>query len=161
MTQASDHPLPHYRPCVGAFIINAQGKVFVAQRADTEVAAWQLPQGGIDPGESPLDAIWREVHEEIGLTQTSLSLLREHPQWLHYNLPMDLQKKMWAGQYKGQAQKWFYFQFNGDEAEIDLSGPPVEFINWQWANPEDLPTLTIDFKRDVCTEVVRYFQQEL
>ncbi len=140
-----------YRQNVGAVLFNAQGQVFVARRADQAheaLAAWQLPQGGIDDGEDPRQAILRELHEEIGTADADI--LAEHPDWLHYDLPPDLRARVWGGRYRGQRQRWFALRFRGTDADIRLDGHAhPEFDAWRWATLSELPTLAVPFKRPI------------
>ena len=156
----------HYRPCVGIMLLNAEGLVFVGQRKPKRVAdavgaahLWQMPQGGIDPGEDPYKAALRELAEETNIT--SVSKLAEAPEWYSYDLPVDTTKKAWRGRYQGQRQKWFALRFTGDESEINVTAPSggfkPEFEAWRWARMETLPELIIPFKRDVYERVVKAF----
>lgn len=156
---------PSYRPCVGVALFNAQGRVFVGRRraesGPEHVAglyAWQMPQGGIDPGEDPRAAAVRELYEETNVS--SISFLGEAPDWYSYDLPLDVAGKAWKGRYRGQTQKWFAFRFEGPEAEIDIASPAghkPEFDEWRWERLERLPELIIPFKRPVYEKVVAAF----
>ena len=158
----------HYRPCVGIAVFNAQGLVFIGRRrarrgggdAAQQGYEWQMPQGGIDPGEAPGAAALRELREETGIT--SVSLLAEAPDWLSYDLPVDLTKRAWKGRYKGQTQKWFAFRFTGDEREVAIDPPGAaqkpEFDAWRWERMERLPELVIPFKRQVYESVAATFR---
>ena len=155
-------PLP-FRPCVGIMLVNAGNQVFVGRRVKeagpehvSDDHAWQMPQGGIDEGEAPLQAALRELREETNVT--SVSLIAEAPDWLSYELPEDVAKQAWKGRYRGQTQKWFAFRFEGDESEIDIlnpaGAPHPEFEAWRWEHPARLPALVIPFKRQVYEQVV-------
>ena len=158
---------PSYRPCVGIVLINPQGLVFVgrrkARRGPDFVAAeheWQMPQGGIDEGESPYDAALRELREETSVS--SVSFLAEAPDWLSYDLPSDITKKNWRGRYRGQKQKWFALKFTGADSEIDIDTPDggghkAEFDAWRWERLERLPELIVPFKREVYQAVCAEF----
>jgi len=119
-----------------------------------------MPQGGIDKGEAPLDAARRELWEETGIT--SAQLLAEAPQWIRYDLPDEMIGKALKGKWRGQKQRWFAFDYGGDESEINISHPPegapVEFDAWRWADMEELPELIVPFKRSTYVEVVRVFR---
>ena len=142
-----------YRPNVGAVLFNPKGLVFVARRADTPDAegpagGWQLPQGGIDPGEDPRTAVLRELAEEIGTGKAEI--IGEHPDWLLYDLPDDLIGVALGGQYRGQRQRWFALRFTGQDTDIRLDlDPHPEFDAWRWAPLADLPGLAVAFKRPI------------
>jgi putative (di)nucleoside polyphosphate hydrolase len=148
-------PLPDYRPCVGVFLLNPAKQVFVGQRLDTP-GAWQMPQGGIDPGEAPAVAARREMLEEIGTDRAEL--LRESQVWRAYDLPADVAGRLWGGRYRGQTQRWVAFRFTGTDADIRLEGPHPEFSTWRWVEPERLVELIVPFKRDVYLSVVAEFR---
>jgi putative (di)nucleoside polyphosphate hydrolase len=146
-----------YRPCVGIVLFNARGEVFVAQRLDNPGPAWQMPQGGIDDGEEPLIAARREMLEEIGTNRASL--LAESRGWLHYDLPIDLVPKIWKGRFRGQRQKWFAFQFDGDDRDINIETDTPEFSAWRWVDFDTVPDLIVPFKRRIYQDVVAEFRQ--
>lgn len=148
-----------YRPCVGIMLLNNMGKVFVAQRIDTRTEAWQMPQGGIDEGEDPVCAAMRELEEEIGTNKAAL--IAESTDWLYYDLPRDLQGKLWEGRYKGQRQKWFLYRFLGEDHDINLETAHPEFLNWRWANINELQDLAISFKRHIYEKIIQEFQEFL
>ena len=156
-----------YRPCVGLMILNAEGLVWIGRRiaeGDSEMAGrdqlWQMPQGGIDKGEAPIEAARREIFEETGME--SLKLVAEAPDWIVYDLPADRIGITWKGKYRGQTQKWFAFRFHGDEREIRINPPPggheAEFDQWAWRRMQDLPGLIVPFKRKVYDQVVATFR---
>ncbi len=154
-----------YRTCVGVMLINPKGLVFIGRRAggiehvdDTHV--WQMPQGGVDPGEDPYEAALRELYEETNVR--SVRLLAEAPEWYSYDLPAVVAGRAWKGRYRGQTQKWFAFRFEGEDAEIDIARPAggrhrPEFDEWRWERLERLPDLIIPFKRPVYEKVVEAF----
>ena len=146
-----------YRPAVGIMLLNHDGRVFVGRRIDMPagLAAWQMPQGGIDPGETPRNAALRELKEEVGTDRAQI--VAELSAWLNYDLPAELQKKLWKGRYRGQAQKWFALRFIGEDSEIDLETEVPEFRNWRWSEPEKLIELIVPFKRDVYRRVLSEF----
>ncbi|MDC0476444.1 RNA pyrophosphohydrolase [Alphaproteobacteria bacterium] len=144
-----------YRPCVGIFLLNNDGLVFAGRRIDSRAEAWQLPQGGIDAGESPLQACMREMREEIG-TNTA-ELLSQHDDWLYYDIPLPLADRLWQGRYKGQKQKWMALHFTGDDSDINIATEEPEFCEWKWLSPHDLVDLAVPFKRDVYQNVLAAF----
>ncbi|MDN3566710.1 RNA pyrophosphohydrolase [Paeniroseomonas aquatica] len=150
-----------YRDNVGAVLFNPAGQVLVARRADlpnAEGAAggWQLPQGGMDPGEDPSVAVFREMEEEIGTARAEI--IGEHPDWLTYDLPPELLGKALGGRYRGQRQKWFALRFLGTDADIRLDlDPHPEFDAWRWAPLQALPGLAVPFKLAIYTVLARDF----
>jgi putative (di)nucleoside polyphosphate hydrolase len=144
-----------YRPGVGVMLVNHAGLVFVGQRYDSVVEAWQMPQGGIDKGEDPYAAALRELHEETGVRPNLTDLIAETPDWLTYDLPDELRGRIWGGKYRGQRQKWFALRFTGVDSDIDLNahGDP-EFKAWKWASLETLADLIVPFKRDLYAALV-------
>ena len=169
MPKPSDRPkreeMP-YRDCVGTAVFNAEGLVFVGRRmpdgsADrTEVnAPWQMPQGGIDKGETPIEAAWRELFEETSIR--AAELVAEAPEWIYYDLPDEALGIALKGKYRGQRQRWFAFRFTGKDSDIDVTnpgdGPPAEFDKWRWEKLETLPDLIVPFKREAYLKVVDAF----
>lgn len=150
-----------YRPCVGVMLLNGSGKVFVGQRLDTTLEAWQMPQGGIDPGEQPLETALRELGEETGIRPQHVSLIAEAPQEFRYDLPPELIGKVWKGRYRGQVQRWFLFRFLGSDNDIRIDTQHPEFRAWKWADPADLPTIIVPFKRTLYREVLGAFSTHL
>ena len=158
MTDPADLP---YRPCVGVMLLNRTGQVFVGQRLDTTLEAWQMPQGGIDPGEEPLTTAIRELGEETGIAPDNVELIAEAPGECRYDLPPELIGKVWKGRYRGQIQRWFLFRFTGTDADIRIATAQPEFRAWRWADPKDLPALIVPFKRDLYREVLAAFSAHL
>ena len=153
-----------YRPCVGLMVLNREGRVFIGRRLDgpehvDEVHVWQMPQGGVDPGEDTYRAALRELREETSIS--SVVLLAESSDWFAYDLPPDLIGRAWKGRYRGQKQKWYALRFTGSEDEIDVEHPAggheAEFIAWRWEAMENLPDLVVPFKRPVYERVIAEF----
>jgi putative (di)nucleoside polyphosphate hydrolase len=154
-----------YRPNVGVVVVNRDGEAFIGHRKRKrgdevlDERAWQMPQGGIDEGEAPLEAARRELWEETSIR--SVELVAELPEWLEYDLPVEARKR-WGGRYRGQAQKWFLFRFVGEESEIDVLRPAdgaheAEFDDWRWERFELLPDVVVPFKRKVYEAVAKAF----
>jgi putative (di)nucleoside polyphosphate hydrolase len=150
-----------YRPCAGIMLLNAQGKVFVGQRIDTTLEAWQMPQGGIDDGEDAETAAIRELGEETGIAPDKVALVAVAPQELYYDLPEDMIGKVWKGKYRGQVQRWFLYRFLGDDADIDITTKHQEFRAWSWIDPADLPGVIVPFKRELYQQVLAAFADHL
>ena len=144
-----------YRRGVGIALIDARGRVLVAQRLDTKEFAWQMPQGGIDKGETPREAAVRELHEEIGTDKARIIAVTRT--WLHYDLPTDLQSRVWKGKYRGQEQKWFLMKFLGTDADINIATAHPEFSAWKWLPFAQLPRVIVGFKRDIYKQVLDAF----
>ncbi len=156
------HPAKGYRPCVGIALFSRKGGVFLGKRATKGMMpaySWQMPQGGIDPGEAALAAAYRELYEETGIR--SIERLGEVRGWLHYDLPTDV--AAWRGRYRGQAQRWFAFRFTGDDSEINVLTPPdghsAEFAEWRWAALSEAAELVVPFKRGVYEHVAGAFEE--
>ncbi|MDX1974847.1 MAG: RNA pyrophosphohydrolase [Rickettsiales bacterium] len=148
------HQLP-YRKGVGIMLLNQQGLVFVARRIDTISEAWQMPQGGIDEGETPLQAAFRELQEETGTTKAIM--LSESREWMTYDLPEHLIPVIWNGRYRGQEQKWFAFRFDGSDADINIDTEHPEFCEWKWVPIHSLPDVIVPFKRALYQALVDEF----
>ena len=132
---------------VGVIVLNNENKVFVGKRKDNPVDRWQMPQGGIDIGESYLSAMKRELYEETSIK--SIEILKEINGFFEYELPKNLVGIIWKGKFRGQKQKWFITRFLGEEKEINLNTKQPEFIDWKWIEPKKLPDVIVDFKKDL------------
>jgi len=150
-----------YRDAAGIMLLNARDKVFVAQRIDTTAEAWQMPQGGLDPGEEPSAAALRELEEETGVPARLVDIIAEAAEPLYYDLPDDLVGKVWKGKYRGQKQHWFLCRFHGEDSDVDLQTEHPEFHAWRWAEPAELPKLIVPFKRELYEQVLAAFADHL
>ncbi|MBS0480253.1 MAG: RNA pyrophosphohydrolase [Proteobacteria bacterium] len=150
-----------YRPCAGVMLLNHEGRAFAGQRLDTTMEAWQMPQGGIDPGENAADAALRELGEEIGVAPDKVELIAEAPGEFFYDLPDDLIGKVWKGRWRGQRQKWFLYSFLGEDTDINLATAHPEFMSWRWVDPQQLPKLIVPFKRKLYEDVIAAFSAHL
>ena len=150
-----------YRPCAGIMLVNRDGRVFFGQRLDATVEAWQMPQGGIDPGEEPLGAAMRELGEETGIAPDKVELVEAPDRAFTYDLPPELIGKVWKGKWRGQTQRWFLFRFLGEDGDIDIATAHPEFRAWRWIDPDDLPRLIVPFKRELYEAVLAAFRPRL
>lgn len=150
-----------YRPCAGVMLVNADHKVFVGQRRDNQTQAWQMPQGGIDPGEDPREAALRELWEETGVTADLVRIEAETDGWVPYDLPHDLVPHLWKGRYRGQEQKWFLMRFQGSDADVNIATPEPEFSDWRWLPQNELVANIVPFKREVYARVLKEFEGHL
>lgn len=156
--KAEDLP---YRPCAGVMLLNADGNVFVGARIDSKLGAWQMPQGGIDKGEDPRAAAYRELEEETGVARRLTEFLAEAPHELTYDLPEELIGKVWGGRFRGQRQKWFLLRFTGEDSDVNIATDHPEFHSWQWAAPADLPDLIVPFKSELYRQLLAEFAEYL
>ena len=132
---------------VGIIVLNNKNKVFVARRIDNPKNFWQMPQGGVDKGESLLEAAYRELEEETNIT--NVKLIKEIEGTLTYELPAHLLGKIWKGKYKGQKQKWFLMRFLGLDSDINIKTENPEFVEWKWINLEEITNVVVNFKLHV------------
>ena len=149
---SSANTLP-YRPCAGILLVNRNDQVFVGERLD-RARAWQMPQGGIDDGETPEQAALRELEEEIGVSPSDVEVLGRTKDWVLYDLPDQLKGKMWGGKYAGQKQIWFKMRLLADDSVISIETAHPEFGRWKWSKPADVIEEIVDFKRDVYKTVL-------
>lgn len=145
-----------YRPSVGLMILNEKLEVFVGRRVDSKSEAWQMPQGGIDDGEHPKEAVLREMKEEIGTNNAQI--IAETQQWYHYELPFYLISKLWNGRYRGQRQKWFLLKYLGNDSDINIHSTHMEFIDWKWVKIEELTQIIVPFKKNLYISVIEEFR---
>jgi putative (di)nucleoside polyphosphate hydrolase len=167
MPHSPNPPELPYRACVGIMVLNRGGGVFIGRRRNgpehvDATHAWQMPQGGVDPGEESWQAALRELHEETNIR--SVERLGEIADWLTYDIPSDIIGDAWGGKYRGQTQKWYAMRFVGDEREIDVAHPggghhKPEFTDWRWEPMQNLPALVVPFKRNVYEQVVAAFSR--
>jgi putative (di)nucleoside polyphosphate hydrolase len=146
-----------YRPAVGVMLINREKKVFVAQRLDSSLEAWQMPQGGLDEGEAPEAGALRELGEETGIPPSLVEIAARHPVELYYDLPDDLLGKIWKGRWRGQRQTWFLACFLGRDEDVDIETEEPEFRAWKWARPAELPAMIVPFKKQLYEDVLAAF----
>jgi len=148
-----------YRPCAGIVLFNHNNEVFVGERIDTP-GAWQMPQGGIDPGEEIEQAAFRELREEIGTDKADI--IRIADRTICYDLPDEMVARLWNASYRGQEQTWIAMRFTGEESDIFLeSHDPPEFSDWKWVHLKETLDLIVPFKRGVYEEVITMFSDLL
>jgi putative (di)nucleoside polyphosphate hydrolase len=150
-----------YRPAVGLMLLNAEDKVFVGQRLDSTLEAWQMPQGGTDPGEDSRDAALRELEEETGIRRALVEIIATASRQLDYDLPADLIGKLWKGRYRGQRQTWYLARFLGRDEDVNIATHEPEFRAWRWIDARELPRLIVPFKRELYAAVLEEFADYL
>ena len=150
-----------YRPAVGVMLLNREGKVFVGQRMDSTLEAWQMPQGGLDEGEDAEQGAFRELEEETGIPRSKVEIIARCPVELTYDLPDDLVGKLWKGRWRGQRQIWFLCRFTGTDEDVRLDAHQQEFRAWKWADPADLPAMIVPFKKKLYEDVLAAFAEWL
>ena len=146
-----------YRPCVGLMIVNRHGFIFTGQRLGYSSEAWQMPQGGIEEGEEPLVAAYRELNEETSISKCKVELLAISNNWHSYDLPEELIPKLWNGLFKGQTQKWFLMRFLGKDTDINLATDTPEFSSWRWSSRQQLIECIVPFKKELYVSVTNEF----
>jgi putative (di)nucleoside polyphosphate hydrolase len=150
-----------YRRGVGVMLLNHEGKVFVGARIDNTDEAWQMPQGGMDEGEEPWATALRELEEETGIAPQLVERTAESPERMKYDLPPELQGKLWGGKWRGQDQDWFLARFLGTDADVNIQTEHPEFRDWRWVEPRQLPDLIVPFKRELYRRLLREFAEHL
>jgi len=155
MSKVNPENLP-YRPAVGMMLLNRDGLIFVGKRIDQTQEAWQMPQGGIDDGEDPKAAALRELEEEIGTRKAEV--IREHPDWLLYDLPPHLVGVAWEGRYRGQRLKWLALRLLGKDSGINIHTAHAEFSEWRWMKSSDVLRYVVPFKREVYAAALSAFK---
>jgi len=146
-----------YRPAAGIMLLNADNKVWVGQRIDNVAEAWQMPQGGLDPGEDPQAGALRELEEETGISRDMVEIIACASKTFDYDLPPELVAKLWKGRYRGQRQTWYLMRFTGKDEDITLDTPHPEFRAWKWAEPGHLPDMIVPFKQQLYRDVLKEF----
>lgn len=157
MNSLSSKPDHLYRSGVGIVVLNKDKKIFVGKRIDNHSDAWQMPQGGLDAGESEDGAMLRELKEETGIKD--VEIIAKSQSHHYYNLPYKLQKKFWGGKYIGQKQKWYLVQFLGNNDLINIQTEVPEFSDWKWVTKEEITSIIVSFKKDLYTDIIKEFNQ--
>lgn len=147
-----------YRPCAGIMLVNRDRHVFVGQRIDNVVEAWQMPQGGIDDGEDAETAAVRELQEETGIAPHLAKIEARSRTEHYYDLPDELIGRIWRGKWRGQRQIWFLARFVGEDADVNIATPHQEFRAWKWVQPKLLPELIVPFKKQLYENVLAEFE---
>ena len=150
-----------YRRGVGVMLLNGEGLVWVGRRIDNRDEAWQMPQGGLDPGEEPWTGALRELEEETGIPPHLVEKIADHPQQLRYDIPEAIASKLWGGKWRGQIQDWYLVRFLGDDDAVDIATAHPEFSHWKWVAPDLLPELIVPFKRDMYRAILDGFRDWL
>jgi putative (di)nucleoside polyphosphate hydrolase len=146
-----------YRPAVAVMLVNDRRQVWVGQRLDNALDAWQMPQGGLDPGEEPLEGAYRELEEETGIGRNLVALVAQAKEELLYDLPEDLIGKVWKKRWRGQRQTWFLMRFLGTDEQVNIQTAEPEFRAWKWAEAAELPAMIVPFKKKLYEDVLETF----
>jgi putative (di)nucleoside polyphosphate hydrolase len=152
---AKRRPAKAYRPGVGVMLLNERNEIFIGRRIDIMQDAWQMPQGGIDRGETPRRAALRELKEEIGIDR--VEVIAESNRWFYYDVPDEFAQKAWRGRWRGQRQKWFVMLLKGPDTDINLATEHPEFNAWRWASLAELSALAVSFKQQIYLDVLGEF----
>ena len=152
----SENKLP-MRTGVGIIVLNKNNHVFVGKRKDNPVDKWQMPQGGVNDNEDLINAVRRELYEETSIK--NIKILKEIQNMYQYELPKNLVGIIWRGKFRGQRQKWFITKFLGKDDEINLDTQHPEFIDWKWIDPQDLPDVIVDFKKELYLNLLKEINQ--
>ena len=152
----ANHQLP-MRTGVGIIVLNNNNQVFVGKRKDNPGDKWQMPQGGVDKGEDFITAMRRELIEETSIK--NIKILKEIKNMYQYELPNNLIGIIWRGKFRGQRQKWFITKFLGKDNEINLDTQHPEFIDWKWIDPNDLPEVIVEFKKELYLNLLKEINQ--
>jgi putative (di)nucleoside polyphosphate hydrolase len=150
-----------YRPAVGVMLLNRERRVWVGQRLDSTLEAWQMPQGGLDPGEDALEGALRELEEETGIRRDLVEIVMRAKEELTYDLPDDLIGKVWKQNWRGQRQTWFLARFLGEDSDVRIDTPDPEFRAWKWADSAELPALIVPFKKKLYADLLEIFAEWL
>ena len=159
--ESQEKPDYLYRSGVGIMLINRDKHIFVGKRIDNHSDAWQMPQGGLDVGETEDEAMFRELKEETGILDGSVKVLQKSKLYYYYNLPYKLQKKFWGGKYLGQKQRWYLLEFVDDDSAINVKTEDPEFSHWKWIARQDIVDVIVPFKRELYEDVIREFSKFL
>jgi putative (di)nucleoside polyphosphate hydrolase len=146
-----------YRRGVGVMLLSPHKRIWVGRRIDNTDEAWQMPQGGIDKGEKPWATAKRELEEETGISPRLVERIAKSPERLRYDLPPELQGKLWGGKWKGQIQDWFLCRFLGADSDVNIATKDPEFCDWKWVEPAELVGLIVPFKRDLYRRLLDEF----
>jgi putative (di)nucleoside polyphosphate hydrolase len=157
MSKTIDRESLPFRPAAGVMLLNHEKKVWVGQRLDSTLEAWQMPQGGLDPGEEAEAGALRELEEETGIGRDKVEIIARCPEPLYYDLPDELLGTIWKGKWRGQRQTWFLMRFTGTDADVNLQTPEPEFRAWRWVDPQELPELIVPFKQGLYRDVLKAF----
>lgn len=150
-----------YRPAAAVMLLNSDGKIWVGQRIDSTLDAWQMPQGGLDKDEDPLEGALRELEEETGIAPQHVEIIARAPEELYYDLPPDLVGKVWKKNWRGQRQTWFLARFVGEDGDVNIQTAEPEFRDWKWAEPGDITGMIVPFKKKLYEDVLQTFAQWL